>query len=77
MAAECAAEGEHATGIMMLKQTETYVGAKTHLAIYEEHPDVRSPGPVFTSEPKDEADAGSSASWTTFPAATTPSPSLP
>lgn len=32
-------EGE-STGLMLLKQTEFYVGTKHHLKIYETHPDV-------------------------------------
>lgn len=36
---EWRAEGE-VTGLMLLKQTEYYVGTDSHLKIYESHPNV-------------------------------------
>ena len=39
MLEEWKTDGEK-TGLMLLKQTEFYVGTDKHLKIYEEHPEV-------------------------------------
>ncbi|KAL7423619.1 hypothetical protein Q5752_001200 [Cryptotrichosporon argae] len=40
-----------ASGLMVLKQTELYVGTKTHLKIFEEHPDFTVVDPSTVSSP--------------------------